>query len=168
MTFVFFCIIAAVIPLLDDGRNLENPAVDGDIVFPEGIEIGTMSEIGLSSKEKIFFSKFPGKAAKFSDGTRTMILRTVNTPTRLLHPAMECFRGMGYSTSGNGIQLDSRKRMWGVFSASHPDGGAYRVREIVFDSEGKSWSDISAWYWNAEFSLSTGPWTSVLTVEKVE
>ena len=160
------CLAAALVPFLDEKQTGGKIALKCDIIFPEFIEKDGLTECQLSPKEAQFFSRFPGKVAKFRDGHRMIIVRVVNTPTRLLHPALECFSGMGYSITANSIFKDENDRLWGSFKAFHRSGKTYSVKEIILDSNGKSWSDVSAWYWNAEFSISKGPWISLVIAAK--
>lgn len=44
-------------------------------------------------------------------------------------------------------------------------GRAFLACEQVRDEEGRSWPDVSSWYWAALLGTSSGPWLASLTVE---
>src|SRR5688572_33244778 len=53
--------------------------------------------LALSPVEQRFAAHFPGHIARLTDGTRTLVLRAVHRATRQLHPAADCYRGLGYT-----------------------------------------------------------------------
>ena len=59
----------------------------------------------MSEVEQRFAARFPGAIARFSDGERVIVLRHVERPTRMLHPAADCFRGLGYAHAARGSNM---------------------------------------------------------------
>ncbi|MET0349158.1 MAG: hypothetical protein ABW067_05170, partial [Rhizobacter sp.] len=53
--------------------------------------------LALSAVEQRFAARFPGHIARMTDGELVLVLRAVKEPTRQLHPAADCFRGLGYT-----------------------------------------------------------------------
>ncbi|MFV0679511.1 hypothetical protein [Ottowia sp.] len=52
--------------------------------------------LALSAVEQRFAQRFPGRMARLTDGRRIVVLRDVHRPTRMLHPAADCYRALGY------------------------------------------------------------------------
>lgn len=154
--FVAACVAAALTPLM-----VSAPAVEmgSDLpAFPEIFEGKKLNRLELTEREKAFGNRFPGKIGRFTDGEREIIIRVVAKPTRRLHPATDCFRGTGYETKPDKVDVDKDGRPWGCFTAVKTGKRPQKVCELIYDSEGRSWSDVSAWYWDASFGKSTGPW----------
>jgi hypothetical protein len=82
----------------------------------------------------------------------------------MLHPALDCFRGSGYTVRLLAGRRDATGRSWGCFVASR-DALELRVCERIEDSTGRSWTDVSSWYWAALLGPSEGPWLAVTRVE---
>jgi hypothetical protein len=38
---------------------------------------------------------------------------------------------------------------------------------MIRDEHGAIWPDVSAWYWNAMFGASLGPWWSFVVTERM-
>lgn len=154
--FVLACVAAAYTPfmvstpLVKDGIELPS--------FPETFEGRVLKKLELTAREKAFGKSFPGKIGRFTDGEREVIIRVVSKPTRRLHPASDCFRGIGYEIKPDKVKVDRGGRHWGCFTASKAGKHRLKVCEFIHDSEGRSWSDVSAWYWDASLDKSTGPW----------
>jgi hypothetical protein len=52
--------------------------------------------LALSEVEQRFADRFPGAIGRMTDGTQTLVMREVKQPTRMLHPAADCYRALGY------------------------------------------------------------------------
>ena len=85
------------------------------------------------------------------------LVRKVNSPTRKLHPAADCFRGAGFHIEPQPIAIDEQGRRWSVFLAAK---GSERmeVRERIYNQRGDAWTDVSSWWWQAALGKSQGPW----------
>jgi hypothetical protein len=84
-------------------------------------------------------------------------MRWVTQPTRRLHPAEDCYRGLGYSIGASRIVTDNSGTRWRCFAARRKQDGR-EVCEQLQDMEGRRWTDVSAWYWAAVLERSPGPW----------
>lgn len=115
-------------------------------------------------REVRFATGFPGKIGVFTDGERTYVVRWVRTPTRKLHPAADCLRALGYTVKPSPIFAEASGERWGTAHAQHGQE-QLRVRERIVDSVGRTWTDVSAWYWSAVLDRSEGPWWAVTIVE---
>lgn len=118
----------------------------------------------LTALEQRFASRFPGHIARFADARQVWIVRVVDRPTRMLHPAADCFRGLGYSIEAPRVHADAEGRNWRCFGAEK-NGKRLRACERIFDAANGNWTDTSAWYWSALLGMNGGPWWAVTQVE---
>lgn len=116
--------------------------------------------LALSAVEERFARHFPGTLARLTDGRQVLVLRTVNQPTRMLHPATDCYRGLGYRIRNEQLEEHTDKTRWRCFIAER-GGRAVRVCERIEDAQGQGFTDTSAWYWASVAGQSTGPWKAV-------
>lgn len=161
-TFITCCIIATLIPLLPQ------PHTEPDLSFPgwpASFERKRLQETALTPAEKAFQSGFPGRIGRFSDGRREIIIRWITRESRKLHPAIDCFKGNNYQITPLPIYIDSEGNYWGAFKAVRGEV-SLTVHERIYDSSGKSWSDISSWYWSVLFKQTTGPWWNMIVAEQ--
>ena len=109
---------------------------------------------------------FEARGVDFAYGERVLVLRRVNEPTRMLHPAADCFRGLGWRIQRTQLERDAQQRLWRCFEAEGRDGQRLRVCErIAADDGGSSFVDASSWFWAAALGQSKGPWQAVTVVE---
>jgi len=120
--------------------------------------------LALSEVENRFARRFPGTVARLTDGQHVLVLRTVRRPTRMLHPATDCYKGLGYRISDERLVAIAGQAKWRCFIAERA-GQQVRVCERIEDAQGQTFTDTSAWYWAAVAGQSTGPWQAV-TVAK--
>jgi len=116
--------------------------------------------LALSEVELRFARHFPGTLARLTDGRQVIVLRTVNQPTRMLHPATDCYRGLGYRVHNEQLEEQTDKTRWRCFIAER-GGRAVRVCERIEDAQGQGFTDTSAWYWASVAGQSTGPWKAI-------
>jgi hypothetical protein len=114
----------------------------------------------LTEVEQRFARQFPGSLARLTDGQRVLVLRTVLQPTRMLHPAADCYRGLGWRIAHARLQQDGDGALWRCFEAERT-GQRLRVCERIVDAQGRAFTDTSAWYWAALLHQSHGPWTAL-------
>lgn len=114
----------------------------------------------LTDVEQRFARQFPGSLARLTDGERVIVLRTVLQPTRMLHPAADCYRGLGWNIVNARLEQDAQRQLWRCFEAQR-GGQRLRVCEQILDAQGRAFTDTSAWYWAALLDQSRGPWTAL-------
>ena len=154
------CAAWAVLAMPGDGSaGRETGAA---IEWPQSWDDAPLRPLALSPVEHRFARRFPGAMARMTDGTQTLVLRQVSQPTRMLHPATDCYQGLGYAISGQQLEHDARHRLWRCFVATR-HGQALRVCERIIDAHGMAFTDTSAWYWAAVSGQSHGPWQAVTT-----
>jgi len=96
----------------------------------------------------------------------SLIIRWVARETRALHPASDCFKGLGHSIKPLPARVDHAGHSWGVFEARRGDE-ALQVHERIYDSADKeSWSDVSSWFWQATMEKTSGGWWAVTVAER--
>jgi hypothetical protein len=118
--------------------------------------------LALGAVEQRFASQFPGQIARLTDGEQVLVWREVQRPTRMLHPAADCYRGLGYRIDDAKLERDSQERLWRCFVATQA-GQRLRVCERIVDAKGQAFTDASNWFWAAQLGQSTGPWQAVTT-----
>jgi len=122
--------------------------------------------LALSAVEQRFASRFPGQVARLTDGEQVLVWREVQRPTRMLHPAADCYRGLGYRIDEGRLERDAQARLWRCFVATQ-GGQRLRVCERIVDAQGQSFTDTSNWFWAAQLGQSTGPWQAVTTARSL-
>jgi hypothetical protein len=154
---------AALAPLF--ARTSDTAAAKDFPGWPTHYEGRALTELPLTQRELAFVHDFPGRVGRFSDGRREIIIRRVGAPTRRLHPAADCLRGSGYTTTPLPSRTDAAGAAMGCFRARQ---GAERmtVCELIRDQRGASWPDVSAWYWNGMLGTSPAPWWSFVVAER--
>lgn len=116
--------------------------------------------LALSDVELRFARHFPGTVARMTDGTQVLVLRTVIQPTRMLHPAADCYRGLGYRIHSEQLEVQADQQRWRCFVAQRGNK-AVRVCERITDVQGQGYTDTSAWYWASVAGQSHGPWQAI-------
>jgi hypothetical protein len=142
------------------GRSLATLTPGTSMEWPSQWDGAPLRPLALSDVEQRFAQSFPGHIGRLTDGRQTLVLRQVNQPTRMLHPATDCYRGLGYQISQEQLERDQEARLWRCFVATRA-GQAQRVCERIVDAQGQAFTDTSAWYWQAVLGQSTGPWQAI-------
>jgi hypothetical protein len=134
--------------------------------WPTHFEGVALTPLKPAPEDVLLARSFPGQVARFSDGRRQIVLRQVPAPTRRLHPASDCFRATGYLIRPAPMQVAAGQGPSSCFLAVR-GGRTFRVCERIAGADGKSWPDVSSWYWSALFDPASGPWLAALTVEAI-
>jgi hypothetical protein len=132
--------------------------------WPTEIDGAPLRPLALTAVEQRFAHKFPGRIGRFEAAGDVWVLRDVARPTRALHPAGDCFRGLGYRIDQTQLHHDADARLWRCFIAER-DGERLRVCERIVDAQGQGFVDASSWFWSAALGRSTGPWRALTRVE---
>jgi len=162
VAYLLVALLAAVAPLWHPA-----PSAHTTMPFPgwpARFAGRSLHPLALTPREERFQEGFPGRIARFTDGRHEIVMRWVTRETRLLHPAVDCFRGIGYRITPLPLVRDAQGRCWGAFRAER-DPRPLMVRELIYDDAGHTWSDTSAWYWSAALQQTPGPWWAVTMVE---
>ena len=163
--FVFLaaCVVAALVPLLGKSAR-PNPSAGQFPGWPTEIDSEPLTPLTPTAGELRFERDFAGRIARFTDGRREIALRWVSEPTRSLHPAEECLKATGYDVQPRPIHVDAEGKRWSCLVAMRGIQ-ALHVRERIYDGAGRSWADVSSWYWDALRGHSPGPWWAVTIAE---
>jgi hypothetical protein len=156
------CLLAAVAPCFSPRPVPQNTAAFPG--WPATFDGAAVQALPRTARERQFEQEFPGKIGRFSDGKREIIIRWVTHETRTLHPAADCFRGIGYTITPRPLTRDAHNRTWSTFTAQKGPERLY-IRELITDSAGNSWSDVSSWYWSAVLQRTHGPWWAYTVAE---
>ncbi len=164
--FVWVHILAALIPFSTLQSNNQPPNIDFP-GWPQELDGQALTRMTMTEKERGYNRNFPGKIARFTDGSREIIMRFVERPSRNVHPSADCLRGSGFKLETQPIRRDRGANLWGCVLARR-DGKTYRVCERIYDIAAKSsWYDISSWYWAARLGRAQGPWWVVTVAERI-
>jgi len=178
--FVGACLAAAVLPplgahLAAAGATGRAPAAAGGnrssaIEWPTHFRGQPLTQLPPTALELRFAARFPGAVARFTDGEQLLIVRHVRRPTRLLHPASDCFRGVGYAVNETRAMVDAQGVRWRCFVARR-GGQRLRVCERItesLDAGAPAWTDVSAWFWEAQLRRGADRWWAVTVVEPLD
>jgi hypothetical protein len=162
---VLFCllVLCALLPLLRPATVQAGASASGAFAeTPQVWQGRALRPLALSVVEQRFASHFPGRITRLTDGEQGLVLRDVSTPTRMLHPATDCYRGLGYHIEQTRLERDAQALLWRCFIAER-GGVKTRVCERIVDANGASFNDTSSWYWAAQLGRSSGPWLAITT-----
>lgn len=157
-------IACALLPLIGRGAATTATVVTASGEWPSAWDGAELRPLALSDVEQRFADRFPGRIGRFESTAAVWVLRDVQRPTRSLHPAVDCFRGLGYRIESTRLESDAQARLWRCFIAVR-DGQRVRVCERIVDAEQRAFTDASAWFWAASLGRSVGPWRAVTRVE---
>lgn len=156
---------AAVLPLWPASSTASPRVATAAAEWPADWDGRALRPLAASAVEQRFAQRFPGAIARFTDGERVFVLRRVEAPTRMLHPAADCFRGLGQRIEAQRLERDADGRLWRRFDTVAADGQRLRVAERIVGADGSTFTDASAWFWSAVLGRSAGPWLAVTLVE---
>lgn len=164
--YLGICALAALLPILPL-RSKRADVARSTVAFsewPAEFEGQTLRPLPLTERELRFGRDFPGHVGRFTDGRREVIIRWVSEATRRLHPAADCFEGVGFSVRPLPLHVDSDGSRWASFIATRGKE-RLRVRERIYTNTGESWTDASSWYWAAVQETRAGPWWAITVAE---
>ena len=160
LLLAFCAFAAAVSPAIP--RSSAPPAAPA--IWPSHYEGRLLTPMPPAAEDARLARGFPGQIARFTDGRRQIVIRSVGAATRQLHPARDCFRALGYEVSPLPMQKLAGGGHASCFAASR-NGTRLRVCEHIRDAGGRSFPDASSWYWPALIGSSAGPWLATTIVE---
>jgi hypothetical protein len=163
LLFVFCWAAVAPLTATHDAPSFETPPFPG---WPISVDGAILLARNISTEEQLLAKSFPGRIGRFSDGSRELLIRWVTRPTRQLHPASDCFKGMGYVIEPRPLRRDSSGRLRSCFEARRK-ARRFLVCEIILDEYDRHWSDVSSWYWAAVRGRTHGPWWNIIVAEEV-
>ena len=125
-----------------------------------------VTRVALNEAEETFYRDFPGTIAVYEAGYDKIIVRHVNRATRKLHPASHCLRAEGFGI-GEETEVEDEAGRWLSYAITR-HGEMFHVKEhIACPASGRSWPEISAWFWHAFFHPGEGPWQAVTVISKM-
>ena len=162
LTLVFGLVMVscALAPLALPASPTAGPAATDE--WPRDWEGQRLRPVALSAVEQRFADRFPGRIVRLTDERQVLVWRSVQRPTRMLHPAADCYRGLGYRLAGARLERDRAHGLWRCFVATR-GGESLRVCERIVDADGQAFTDTSAWFWAAQLGRSHGPWQAITT-----
>lgn len=146
-----------------DQRLIKDQSFQG---WPTEFEGKPLIPLEMTDQERGFSQGFPGRIARFSDGSRELIIRYIERPSRQVHPSSDCLRGSGYQVEPQPISRDQYGQLWGCVLAKR-NGLNFKVCERIYDQSGNSWYDVSSWFWSVLLNNSQGPWWAITIAERI-
>lgn len=157
---MLLCLLWSAWAALDASPRDTRPA-SAFVEWPSQWDGEPLRPLALSEVERRFAAHFPGSIARLTDERSLFVMRQVAVPTRMLHPAVDCYRALGYRIEQARLERDAQARLWRCFNAQRASGQTLRVCERIVDANGAAFTDTSAWYWAAASGQSQGPWHAV-------
>ena len=161
LLFAAVLLVCGLMPLMQPSATGAEAALQSP-EWPTQWEGQALRPLALSAVERRFATRFPGHIARLTDGEQVLVLRQVRQPTRMLHPAADCYRGLGYRIAQAQLERDAQQHLWRCFVAER-EGRQLRVCERIVDAQGHTFTDASSWFWAAQLGQSTGPWQAITT-----
>jgi hypothetical protein len=121
----------------DAGHARRRPACGaGASLRPARLSAAPLRPLALGEVERRFADRFPGAIARLTDGQQVFVMRHVDAPTRMLHPAVDCFRAIGDRIAQERLERDAQQRLWRCLTAKRKGGQKIRVCERIVDVGG--------------------------------
>ncbi len=147
------------------GYSLQTRTAAGALPsLPASFEGRPLLPVPPGAKDAAFAKDFPGRLSIFQQRERQVLWREVLQPTRALHSSLDCLRAAGWSVKEKPVFTDADGVLWGAAEAIGP-AGTRRVRERIADAAGRTWTDVSSWWWAATLGDTRGPWTAITVIE---
>jgi hypothetical protein len=163
-TLLPLCALWGIAQAVADHHRVDLPgSARAAVELPSEWQGQPLRPLVLSEVEMRFARHFPGTVARMTTGQQVVVLRTVTQATRMLHPATDCYRGLGYRIHGEQLEVQADQAHWRCFVATR-GGRQVRVCERIEDAQGNGFTDTSAWYWASVAGQSTGPWKAMTVV----
>ena len=123
-----------------------------------------VTRVTLNEAEQTFYRDFPGTIAVYETNRQKLIVRQINRATRKLHPASHCLRAEGFRIGRETVLKDGHGVAWLSYPITR-HGEILHVKEhIRCPTSGRSWPEISAWFWHAFLNPGDGPWQAVTVI----
>jgi exosortase/archaeosortase family protein len=156
----------ALLPLARAADAPQAPSTSTPHEWPQERDGRLLRPLASHPVEERFAAHFPGRIGRFTDGRHVVVLRQVQRPTRMLHPAADCYRALGYRIERARLEHDAQARLWRCFVARR-GGERLRVCERIEAGDGAAFADASSWFWAASLGRSRGPWQAITQVESL-
>ncbi len=171
MRVAIFCavaVLAALTPVLPRPET-QATRVSTFPGWPEEFDGEKLDRLPPGPQDDWFARDFPGRVARFATADKQVVVRWIDAPTRRLHPASHCFRGAGYAISPRPMRVARRGGGMSCFTATK-DGESLEVceqiRHLDEDDDGRTWPDVSSWYWSAVTAPAEESWWSYVVVTR--
>ena len=128
------------------------------INLPLWIHGSIATPVPLLPKEKTYFMKYGGAAAKAIYGEHGLLIVKTSAPLRHLHSPEACLRGLGFKVQYKGV---SHKILpTAIYKATAPDGTSFRVAVSFVSNQGHVVSNVSeaVWKW---MQHPGGTWSAI-------
>lgn len=161
--YLMVCVVAGIVAFGGNTHVAATPAAEFP-GWPATFEGESIREGPLLPEEAAFASHFPGRVGRFVCGEKTVIIRWVTRPSHRVHSAGDCLRASGWTVRPLPLEVDPAGvgGAWGAFRCVR-GSVVLQVREQCSAPDGRTWPDVSSWFWAAWSGRTAGPW-QVVTV----
>jgi hypothetical protein len=153
-TLLAAALIVTVLPFVAPPRERALKPV-AELPWPEPYR--SMRPLPVTGFERQFAESAGARVARFQSPDAEYLVRWLTEPDRRIHPPEQCFRAAGWIVTAS---------THACFQASR-SGARLEVCQSITDDHGHAWTDVGAWWWSAQFSRSTGPWLSIVSVRPI-
>jgi exosortase/archaeosortase family protein len=124
-----------------------------------------LAPLAATPAEQAFAASFPGSLHSFRWGDAQVVLRRVTTATRRLHSSRDCLRAAGFGAGDATVVRTADGTEWSRFAATRGGTRLLVHERIVSERDGRSWTDVSAWFWSALSHPLNGPWRAETVID---
>ncbi len=163
LVFGLACLAAVFSPWVQ-APSSRHPASDFP-GFPQSLAGVPLIPRPLSPVETRAAQTVPGRVGRFAWGSGELVLTWLAKPSRSLHPARDCYRGIGATCRALPETLNAAGQAQGRLMVTRKGRQYQIVYEQVIDADGHSYSDVGAWFWAAILGQSRGPWWAIRYAE---
>jgi exosortase/archaeosortase family protein len=138
------CVAALVVVNLAQ-RPLDVAGVPAPIALPLTLAGHVANAVALTDRERAYFTRFGGAAAKAQYGPAAVMLIRTTSPLRHLHAPEDCLRGLGFEVRYLGASFAPLPTA--VYAATAPDGQRYRIEVSFVSDRGETTTNVATAVW---------------------
>jgi len=140
------------------GHAIDVAKRDIPIILPDRIDGRLASPVALSAKERDYFIRYGGAAAKAAYGDASVLAVRTSSPLRHLHAPDECLRGLGLDIDYLGMRHGPVPTA--IYRAQASDGRAWRIEVSFVSDRGHAAANVAhvVWTW---LQQPATVWTSI-------
>jgi hypothetical protein len=119
--------------------------VPAPIALPLTLAGHVANAVALTDRERAYFTRFGGAAAKAQYGPAAVMLIRTTSPLRHLHAPEDCLRGLGFEVRYLGASFAPLPTA--VYAATAPDGQRYRIEVSFVSDRGETTTNVATAVW---------------------
>jgi len=166
LVVALFAVSAPLLPLQPDYfRDHPTPVLQPE--WPTEWQGKSLQPASLTELDTRFSDQFPGALARFHADQYRILYRYLEEPSRQLHAGAVCYQAHGYRLQPEPAWKDAKGSLWSTYIVDKK-GVRLLVREQIRSlSTGRTWPDVSAWYWGVSMGKDPGPWLAATIAKPI-